>query len=125
MLKSLILILFANLYVCACRKRRSVIIIRVNNFKKPYIAVFLNLSNCSFHFIIYFNRVSILTYPLIRIHDKIKLAIIITNKPLLPNCCWIVLYPVFYAIPCYSVISRFSPIICSRESFFPANIFAI
>ncbi len=66
--------------MCARRKKRNVIIIRVNNFKKLHIPAFLNLSNCSFYFIVCFNKVSILTYPLIKIYGEIRFTMAITNK---------------------------------------------
>jgi len=107
------------------RKVRLVIIFRLNNFEKLYIAAFLKLSNCSHHFVVGFNRVSIVTLFLLSFYREDRRFKVITDKPLLLNYWFISRNSIFCAVSHYNIISRFGLSIYSVESFFPATIFGM
>jgi len=71
--------------VGAKKKRRLIIILRLNNFEKPHIAVFLKLNNYNYYFIIDFNRVSIVTFFLLSFHREDRRFKVIINKLFLLN----------------------------------------
>ncbi len=109
----------------ARRKRRLVIMLRLNNFEKLYIVAFFKLSNCSYHFVVGLNRVSIVTLSLFFFYREDRRSEVIIDKSLLLNRWLVFRNSIFCAVFYYSIISRFGPSICSVESFFPATVFGM
>ena len=61
----------------------------MKDFEQLFIAIFLNLSNCTFHFVIVFDKASILALSLFRIYFENRFIIAIVDEPLFPDRCWI------------------------------------
>ena len=61
----------------------------IKDFEQSFIAIFLNLSNCSFHLIIAFNRASILALSLLKTHLKNRFTIAIADELLFPDRYWV------------------------------------
>ncbi len=62
----------------------------MKDFEELSIAIFFNLSNCSFYFVIVFDRVSILALSLFRIYFENRFIIAIVDELLFPDPCWVI-----------------------------------